>query len=98
MNGTVVVVTGGTSGIGWVAAERLAGMGARLVLVARDRARGETSLRRLARRAPGLAHSVHYGDLSRIAEMKRVAAEISAAEPRIDVLINNAGALFSARH
>src|SRR5204862_1623354 len=37
-------------------------------------------------------------DLSRLAEMKRVAAEIAAAEPRIDVLINNAGALFGSRH
>ena len=97
MKGKVVVITGGTSGIGWVAAERLAGMGARLVLVARDRARGETALRRLGERAPGLAHGAHYADLSRIAEMKRVAAEIASAEPRIDVLINNAGALFSAR-
>jgi retinol dehydrogenase 12 len=40
MHGKVVVITGGSSGIGEVAAERLAGLGARLVLVARDRARG----------------------------------------------------------
>src|SRR5439155_7716249 len=43
-------------------------------------------------------HSIHYADLSRLAEMKRVAAEIAAAEPRIDVLVNNAGALFGSRH
>src|SRR5262249_22087676 len=97
MRDKVIVITGGTSGIGQVAAERLAGMGARLVLVARDRARGETALRRLGERGPGIAHRVHYADLSRIAEMKRVASEIGAAEPRIDVLINNAGALFNER-
>jgi NAD(P)-dependent dehydrogenase (short-subunit alcohol dehydrogenase family) len=45
-----------------------------------------------------LSHSIHYGDLSRISEMKRLAVEIAAAEPRIDVLINNAGAMFSSRH
>ena len=97
MRGKVVVITGATSGIGQVAAERLAGMGARLVLVARDKARGEAALARLRQLGPGVAHSIHYAELSRVAEMKRVAAKIAAAEPRIDVLINNAGALFGSR-
>jgi retinol dehydrogenase 12 len=97
MRGKVVVITGATSGIGQVAAEGLAAMGARLVVVARDEARGDAMLARLAERAPGMAHSMHYADLSRLAETTRVAAEITAAEPRIDVLINNAGALFGSR-
>jgi NAD(P)-dependent dehydrogenase (short-subunit alcohol dehydrogenase family) len=97
MRGKVVVITGATSGIGSVAAETLAGMGARIVLVARDRPRAEAELVRLREKAPGLAHSVHYGDLSLLEEMKRVGREIAAAEARIDVLINNAGALFSHR-
>jgi NAD(P)-dependent dehydrogenase (short-subunit alcohol dehydrogenase family) len=97
MKGKVVVITGATSGIGEVAAQRLAAMGARIVLVARDAARAQKTLSRLADSGGGVAHSIYYGDLSIIAETKRVAAEIAAAEPRIDVLINNAGALFSAR-
>lgn len=97
MKGKVVVITGATSGIGRVAAEKLAAKGARLVLVARDPKLADAELIRLRRIAPGLAHTVHYADLSRLAEMKRLAAEIAAAEPRIDVLINNAGALFGAR-
>jgi retinol dehydrogenase 12 len=97
MRGKTVVITGPTSGIGQVAAEELAGMGARLVLVARDKARGEAQLARLRQLGPGANHTIHYADLSRLAEMKRVAAEITAAEPRIDVLINNAGALFATR-
>ena len=97
MQGKVIVITGATSGIGQVAAERLAAMGARMVLVARDKGRGEAALARLRERAPRIAHSIHYADLSRLADMKRVGAEIAAAEPRIDVLINNAGALFSSR-
>ena len=97
MHGKVVVITGATSGIGQVAAERLAGMGARVVLVARDRARGAASLSRLLQRGPGLAHRAHYADLSSVADTKRVAAEIAGAEPRVDVLINNAGALFNTR-
>ena len=94
MQGKVVVITGATSGIGQVAAERLAGQGARLVLVARDRARGEAALARLRERGPGVAHRARYADLSLIADTRRVAADIVAAEPRIDVLINNAGAMF----
>jgi NAD(P)-dependent dehydrogenase (short-subunit alcohol dehydrogenase family) len=76
---------------------RLAQMGARIVLVARDSGRAEATLARLRAIAPAAAHRAHRADLSRIAEMKRVAAEIAAAEPRIDLLINNAGALFGAR-
>jgi len=96
MQGKVVVITGATSGIGAVAVRRLASMGARIVLVARDKTRGEAALAGL-RGGAGDMHSVHYGDLSRISEMKRLAGEISAAEPRIDVLINNAGAVFGSR-
>lgn len=97
MKGKVVVITGATSGIGQVAAEELAGMGARIVQVARDRQRAEAELQRLRERAPGIAHEIHYADLMRISEMKRIAAEIAKAEPRIDVLINNAGAMFGSR-
>ena len=97
MQGKVVVITGATSGIGLVGAEQLAGMGARLVLVARDKARGDTALHRLRQQGPAAAHRVHYADLSRIADVKRVAGEIAGREPRIDVLVNNAGALFGSR-
>lgn len=98
MQGKIIVITGATSGIGRVAAEKLAGMGARMVLVARDKSRGEETLGRLREAGPGVAHSIHYADLSRLGEMRRVGREIAAAEPRIDVLLNNAGALFSSRH
>lgn len=97
MQGKVVVITGATSGIGQVAAEELAGMGARIVQVARDKTRGEAALERLRRLAPGIKHSIHYADMSRVAQMQQVAEAIAAAEPRIDVLINNAGALFGSR-
>src|SRR5262245_20673575 len=92
MRGKVVVITGATSGIGEVAAIALAGMGARLILVARDKTRGTATMEKLRHAGPDAAQAIYYADLSRIAEMKRVAAEIAAAEPRIDVLINNAGA------
>lgn len=97
MKDMVVVVTGGTSGIGQVAAEALAAQGARIILVARDRGRAETTLRRLDVAGAEAAHSVRLADLSSLADTRRVAAEIAAHEPRIDVLINNAGALFNRR-
>lgn len=97
MKGKVVVITGATSGIGQVAAESLAAMGARIVQIARDRGRGVDAMGRLGVVAPGIAHSIHYADMSRLTEMKRVAGEIAQVEPRIDVLINNAGAMFSTR-
>ena len=97
MEGKTCVITGATSGIGRAAAEALAAMGARIVMVARDKKRGETTLAELRDRFPGAAHGVHYADLLRLADMKRVTADIAAAEPRIDVLLNNAGAMFARR-
>jgi NAD(P)-dependent dehydrogenase (short-subunit alcohol dehydrogenase family) len=97
MEGKTVVITGGTSGIGEVAAIAFAKMGARIILVARDKSRADATLARLRDSAPGIAHSVHFADLLRLADMKRVAAQIADHESRIDVLINNAGALFGTR-
>jgi hypothetical protein len=76
MRGKTVVITGGTSGIGEVATAALAKMGARIVLVARNKARGDATLARLRDSAPGVAHSLHLADLLRLAEMKRVAAQM----------------------
>ena len=97
MTGKTVVMTGATSGIGEVAAAVLAKAGARIVLVARDPARAEAVLARLRAANPDAVHAVHFADLSRLREMKHVAAEVAAAEPRIDVLVNNAGAVFPRR-
>jgi len=97
MQGKTVVITGATSGIGEVAADRLAQKGARIVFVARDRARGEETRKHLRAIAGHTDHVVHYADLTRLSEMKRVAKEIADSEPQIDVLVNNAGALFNSR-
>jgi NAD(P)-dependent dehydrogenase (short-subunit alcohol dehydrogenase family) len=97
MQGKTIVITGATSGIGEVAALQLAQQGARIVAIARERDRGEETLRRLRGAAPAQDHVVHYADLSRLSEMKRVSTLIAEREQRIDVLINNAGALFTKR-
>ncbi len=97
MKGKTVVATGATSGIGESAILGLAGMGARIVFVARDQARAQATMRKLEAKAPGLGHRVHLADLSSMAETGKVGAIIAQSEPRIDVLVNNAGALFSDR-
>ena len=93
----IIVITGATSGIGQVAAEALAAQGARIVLVARDRARADRMLARLRSVGPTMAHKAHIADLSRLAETRQVGERIAAEEPHIDVLINNAGNIFIER-
>ncbi|HXP30447.1 MAG TPA: SDR family oxidoreductase [Stellaceae bacterium] len=95
--GKICVITGATSGIGLVTAERLAAMGARLVLVGRDRQKGEATLARLGGQSPRASVEILYGDLSLLAEVRRLAAEIAERAPHIDVLVNNAGAIFRNR-
>lgn len=96
MRGKTIVITGATSGIGEVAAIHLAERGARIVLIARDKARADITMEKLRRANGAVEHAMHLGDLSLLADMKRVAGEIGQ-EPRIDILINNAGALFNSR-
>lgn len=96
MKGKTVVITGATSGIGEVAALRLAEKGARIVFVARDEARAEATLAKL-KAVSSAAHAYYVADLSSLAAMKHLATEIRSAEEHIDVLINNAGAYFDTR-
>ncbi len=97
MQGKTIVATGATSGIGEAAVVALAGMGARIVLIARDEARAKATMQKLEEKAPGLVHRLHLADLSSMAETRKAGEAIAASESRIDVLINNAGALFSSR-
>ncbi len=98
MQGKTVVATGATSGIGEAAVLALAKSGARIVFVARDEKRAQSTLAKLEAAAPGLGHQRRLADLSSMAETRRAGLAIAASEPRIDVLINNAGAMFTERH
>ena len=80
MQDKVVIVTGGTSGIGQVAAETLARQGARIVLIARDQARAAETMAKLRAAGPHAKHSLHLADLSSVVQTRSIGEQIAAGE------------------
>lgn len=97
MQGQTVLVTGATSGIGRVTARELAKRGARVVITTRDEAKGRATLEEIRKAAPGAQLDVLRGDLSIMREVRRLAAEFKQRYDRLDVLVNNAGAIYMKR-
>lgn len=87
----ICIVTGATSGIGYETAKALLQRGARVVLVARSREKAATAAAQLTAETGNADVTVVLGDLGARAEIRRVADELLACCPRIDVLVNNAG-------
>jgi len=97
MSGKTVVITGGNSGIGRATAVALARAGARTVITARDRARGEAAVAAIGDEAgAGSVHLVVF-DLADLASVRAGAAEVLERFDRIDVLVNNAGLVLTDR-
>jgi NAD(P)-dependent dehydrogenase (short-subunit alcohol dehydrogenase family) len=97
MQGKTVVITGATSGIGAAAAEALARQGARIVFTARDEGRARATLADLTRANPDAAHDFVLADFTTLAAMREAARALLTKARRIDVLANNAGAIFQHR-
>lgn len=97
MDGKVVLITGGTSGIGKAAATELAKMGAEVVVTGRNAERGKSAVAEIRREAGSDAVSLMLADLSRQAEVRRLAEEFLAGHERLDVLVNNAGLILNKR-
>ncbi|MCI4337405.1 MAG: SDR family oxidoreductase [Thermoplasmata archaeon] len=96
-SGYVVVVTGATSGIGLETVRAVLALGATVVAVGRDASKLEEMATNLTPPPGGGRLEVARADLSRRDEVDRLADELTGRFPRIDVLINNAGAVFSHR-
>jgi NAD(P)-dependent dehydrogenase (short-subunit alcohol dehydrogenase family) len=97
MEGKTVLITGANSGVGFATARELAQRGARVVMVCRDSVRGEVAREQIAKSPGATDPIVLLADLSSQAEVRRLADDVRTRFQSIDVLINNAGAVFSER-
>lgn len=95
LQGKTVLVTGATSGIGKQTALALAGLGARVVLVARNPERGAPALAEV--QAAGGTAELLCADFSSLAEVRGLAQTFLARHPTLHVLVNNAGATYMER-
>jgi retinol dehydrogenase 14 len=98
MAGKTVLVTGGSSGIGRATAEGLAALGARVGIVGRDETRTRTAAADITAKSGGPGVDAFVADMSDQTQVRRLAAEVLDACPRLDVLINNVGGFWGKRH
>ncbi len=94
MAGKVCLITGASGGIGSVTAEALAQAGADVVMVGRNPEKTEAIARQIREATGNSKVEVLIADLSKQAEVRKLAQDFRAGHDRLDVLINNAGALF----
>ena len=97
MRGKVCLVTGGSSGIGKATALGLANMGATVIVVGRDRSRGEAAVTEIKQKSNNDAVDLMLADLSSQASIRRLAEDFKDRYQQLHVLINNAG-VFTSKH
>jgi NAD(P)-dependent dehydrogenase (short-subunit alcohol dehydrogenase family) len=97
MQGEVCLVTGSSSGIGKVTARELARMGGSVVMVCRNRAKGEAAQAEIKEDSGNAQVDLIVADLSELSETRRAASEFKQKYSRLHVLVNNAGAINAER-
>ena len=97
MKDKVCVITGGTDGIGKAAAYGLAAQGAKLLVHGRDPDKGARAVAELKARSGNPAIEFLQADFSSLADVRRLAAAVMQHTPCVDVLVNNAGGIFTKR-
>jgi NAD(P)-dependent dehydrogenase (short-subunit alcohol dehydrogenase family) len=97
MKGRICIITGSNSGIGKETAVGLAKMGATTVMVVRDQDRGEKARTEIMKQTGNNSVDLMICDLSSMSSIRHFAEEFKKKYDRLDVLINNAGAVFNKR-
>lgn len=97
MTGKVCLVTGANQGIGRETAAALARMGATVIMTSRDRAKGEAALADVRSRSGRQDVELMLADFGSFASTRQLAADFKAKHQRLDVLVNNAGAIMTTR-
>ena len=93
MKNKICIITGTTSGIGKVTSKELARMGATVVMICRNKEKGNLLLNEIKIESGNQNVDLFIADLSSQKEVRKLAEEIKIKYPIIDVLINNAGAI-----
>jgi len=97
MMGKLCLVTGANSGIGLATATKLARMGAHVVMVCRDAARGEAARDQIRQLTGNHQVDLLQADLADLSQVRRLAEDYQTRYPRLDVLIHNAGLMKKRR-
>jgi retinol dehydrogenase 14 len=97
LRGKTALITGATSGIGLEASVQLARMGCEVVMVARDRSKGEATVADAKRRSGSNAVALLLCDFSSQAAIRKMTAEFLSSHERLELLINNAGGVVPER-
>ena len=97
-NKKIVLITGGTSGIGKATAIEMARLGNFVVVLSRSKERGETALEEIKRESGSKEVELMLCDLGNLADIRSFAEQFKEKYKRLDILINNAGVILPGRH
>lgn len=98
MAGKYVLITGGTSGIGEITAQQLAQMGASVIITGRDGSRCQKTIAKIKHHVPDACIDYLLVDLSNLAQVRNLSKQFEDKYSQLDILINNAGAIYLRRH